>query len=444
MKNNVISRWGSLDNEIKGYLKQYPSKGDSILAINILNDFSFGANENKKEIDSLRKYISRNRERLLANEPLDSLFNATETELTATETKGYKPKKQFFTAVASDGKIMNIETYCKFWGLDFEKVRSFKLVTHTGIPFYNIAFYESDADKQNNEIDFTNIFKDKIEPVFISPTYVIDLPAVFDRAVYTDTHVGMDVNKDGYSLYAGEWNEKELFKSLDVFVNQVIKNKKSDTLILHDLGDFMDGWDGFTTRGGHKLPQNMDNQKAFDTGLLFKIKMLDALFLHYDIIEVVNICNDNHAGSFGYVVNSAFKTYAHLKYPNNCSVINQRKFIDHYIYENRCFILTHGKDEKSMKFGFKPKLDPVQIEKIKDYIDEYKLHNYIIEFSKGDSHQLLFDSTTSASFEYQNFGAISPPSDWVKTNFKNTLRCFTTFNYYEYQKTQNNYIFKKM
>ena len=172
--------------------------------------------------------------------------------------------------------------------------------------------------------------------------------------------------------------------------------------------------------------------------------MLDSLFAHYDKIEIVNICNDNHGGSFGYVVNSAFKTYAELKYNDSVKVTNQRKFIDHYIYGNRCFILTHGKDEKSMKFGFKPKLDPVQIEKIKDYIDEYKLHNYIIEFSKGDSHQLLFDSTTSASFEYQNFGAISPPSDWVKTNFKNTLRCFTTFNYYKDQKTQNNYIFKKM
>jgi hypothetical protein len=443
MKNNVQSRWTENDKEIKKVLLSNSNLGNTKIAI-FIDNLIYNCQLDKLEIDSLRNYISRNRERLLGNEPLDSLFNATETELTATETKGYKPKKQFFTAVASDGKIMNIETYCKFWGLDFEKVRSFKLVTHTGIPFYNIAFYESDADKENNEIDFTNIFKSKIEPVFISPTYVVDLPAVFDRAVYTDTHVGMDVNKDGYSLYTGEWNEKELFKTLDIFVNQVIKNKKSDTLILHDLGDFMDGWDGFTTRGGHKLPQNMDNQKAFDTGLLFKVKMLDALFLAYDKIEIINICNDNHGGSFGYVVNSAFKTYAHLKYPNNCSVINQRKFIDHYIRDNRCFILTHGKDEKSMKFGFKPKLDPVQIEKIKDYIDEYKLHNYIIEFSKGDSHQLLFDSTTSASFEYQNFGAISPPSDWVKTNFKNTLRCFTTFNYYEYQKTQNNYIFKKM
>jgi hypothetical protein len=441
MKNNVTSRWSQYDNDIKQELILHPSLGNTKQAIKIDNVY-FNCQLDKLEIDSLRNYISRNRERLLGNEPLDSLFNATKTELTATETKGYKPKKQFFTAVASDGKIMNIETYCKFWGLDFEKVRSFKLVTHTGIPFYNIAFYESDADKENNEIDFTNIFKDKIEPILIKGMPFDKIQ--FDRAVYTDTHVGMDVNKDGYSLYSGVWNEEEIFKTLDIFVYEIVKNKKSDTLLLHDLGDFMDGWDGFTTRGGHKLPQNMDNQKAFDVALLFKIRMLDALMTTFRFIEIVNICNDNHGGSFGYVVNSAFKTYAELKYKDNVKVINQRKFIDHYIYGNRCFILTHGKDEKSMKFGFKPKLDPVQIEKIKDYIDEYKLHNYIIEFSKGDSHQLLFDSTTSASFEYQNFGAISPPSDWVKTNFKNTLRCFTTFNYYEDQKTQNNYIFKKM
>jgi hypothetical protein len=441
MKNNLISRWALYDQEIKKVLLGNSSLGNTKIAI-FIDNLIYNCQLDKLEIDSLRNYISRNRERLLSNEPLDSLFNATEIELTATETKGYKPKKQFFTAVASDGKIMNIETYCKFWGLDFEKVRSFKLVTHTGIPFYNIAFYESDADKENNEIDFTNIFKGKIEPILIKAMPFDE--AKFDRAVYTDTHVGMDVNKDGYSLYSGVWNEEEIFKTLDIFVYEIVKNKKSDTLLLHDLGDFMDGWDGFTTRGGHKLPQNMDNQKAFDVALLFKIRMLDALMTMFRFIEIVNICNDNHGGSFGYVVNSAFKTYAELKYKDNVKVINQRKFIDHYIYGNRCFILTHGKDEKSMKFGFKPKLDPVQIEKIKDYIDEYKLHNYIIEFSKGDSHQLLFDSTTSASFEYQNFGAISPPSDWVKTNFKNTLRCFTTFNYYEHQKTQNNYIFKKM
>lgn len=289
------------------------------------------------------------------------------------------------------------------------------------------------------EIDFLNIFKNKIEPIVINNKS--KNIAKFDRAVFTDTHIGMDVNKDGFSLYDGEWNEEQIFKRLEIFVNEIIKNKKSNTLFLNDLADFLDGWDGETTRGGHKLPQNMDNQKAFDVALLFKIRLIDALLQHYNFIKFVNICNDNHAGSFGYIVNSAFKTYIELKYPNNIEVINQRKFINHYIIDNRCFILTHGKDEKSLKFGFKPKLDPIQIEKIKNYIDEYKLHNYKIEFSKGDSHQLLFDHTSSTAFEYQNFGAFSPPSDWVKTNFKNTLSSFTTFNYYETQKTINHFIF---
>jgi len=288
------------------------------------------------------------------------------------------------------------------------------------------------------EIDFLKILEGKIEPVSINNKYKSNVK--FDRAVFTDVHIGMDVNKDGYSLYDGLWNEEQIFLRLEIFVNEIIKNKKSNTLFINELGDYLDGYNGETTRGGHKLPQNMDNQKAFDIALLFKIKLVDALFQYYNKIKFVNICNDNHAGSFGYIVNSAFKTYIKLKYPNNIEVINQRKFIDHYIIDNRCFILTHGKDDKSLKFGFKPKLDAIQIEKIKNYIDEYKLHQYQIEFGKGDSHQLLFDHTSSTAFEYQNFGAFSPPSDWVKTNFKNTLSSFTTFNYYDKQKTINHFI----
>jgi len=288
------------------------------------------------------------------------------------------------------------------------------------------------------QIDFSKYFDGKIKPIEIKSKEVKE-NALFDRAILTDVHVGMKVS-DGYSLYDGIWNEQELFKRRDIFVNEIIKNQKSNTLLLHELGDFMDGYNGMTTRGGHELPQNMDNQKAFDVGLEFKISLIDALVNHYKIIHIVNICNDNHAGSFGYIVNSAFKTYIELKY-KNVEVVNQRKFIDHYLFKNRCFILTHGKDDKSLKFGFKPQLDAVQIEKIKNYIDEYKLHGYQIEFGKGDSHQLMFDFTSSTAFEYQNFGAFSPPSDWVKVNFKNTKSSFTTMNYYEKQKTINNYIF---
>lgn len=396
-------KWNIYDEQISKILYENPKILNSkvaqkILNINISSQFS-------KEVDVFRKYISRNRKRLTDSH--EGIYNATDSvDVPNTSVKHLWLKTKQSSIFVKNPEYIEPQT-------------------------------EVELEK---EIDFTNIFKDLVKPIKLPKiSSKLDL-SIFDRLVYTDVHIGMEVNQNGYSLYDGAWNEAEVEKRLEIMVSQTLINKQSDTLIIHELGDFMDGYDAVTTRGGHSLPQNMDNQKAFDVGLSFKIRLIDALIPYYSEIECINICNDNHAGSFGYIVNSAFKSYIELKY-ENVKVTNQRKFIDHYIVENRCFILTHGKDDKNMKFGFKPHLDAVQIEKIKNYIDEYKLHNYTIEFSKGDSHQLLLDFTSSSAFEYQNFGAFSPPSDWVKTNFKNTNSSFIVFNYYEKQKSINPIIF---
>jgi hypothetical protein len=398
-----LSKWNDYDVQLTELLQANKNCTDTEIAKKLLNT-NDGGNINR-DVDLLRTYIKRHRARLLDQH--EGIYNATnELDVPNTSVKHMWLKTKQSSIFVKNPEYIEPQT-------------------------------EVELEK---EIDFTNIFKDLITPVkFPKIESKLDL-SIFDRLVYTDVHIGMEVNQNGYSLYDGAWNEAEVDKRLQTMVSQTLINKQSDTLIIHELGDFMDGYDAVTTRGGHSLPQNMDNQKAFDVGLSFKIRLIDALIPYYNNIECINICNDNHAGSFGYIVNSAFKAYIELKY-ENVKVVNQRKFIDHYIVENRCFILTHGKDDKNMKFGFKPHLDAVQIEKIKNYIDEYKLHNYAIEFSKGDSHQLLLDFTSSSAFEYQNFGAFSPPSDWVKTNFKNTNSSFIVFNYYENQKSINPIIF---
>jgi hypothetical protein len=398
-----VSKWKNYDANLTELLQDNKNCTDTEIAKKLLNT-NDGGNVNK-DVDLLRTYIKRHRARLLDQH--EGIYNATnELDVPNTSVKHMWLKTKQSSIFVKNPEYIEPQT-------------------------------EVELEK---EIDFTNIFKDLVVPIKLPKIErKLDL-SIFDRLVYTDVHVGMEVNQNGYSLYDGAWNELELNNRLETMVAQTLINKQSDTLYIHELGDFMDGYDAVTTRGGHSLPQNMDNQKAFDVGLAFKIKMIDALIPYYNNIECTNICNDNHAGSFGYIVNSAFKAYIELKY-DNVKATNQRKFIDHYIVENRCFILCHGKDDKNMKFGFKPHLDAVQIEKIKNYIDEYRLHNYTIEFSKGDSHQLLLDFTSSSAFEYQNFGAFSPPSDWVKTNFKNTNSSFIVFNYYENQKSINPIIF---
>lgn len=269
-----------------------------------------------------------------------------------------------------------------------------------------------------------SVKRSKIQPKIIESDYL------FDLCVFTDVHIGMNPNPNGFSLYGGKWDTEELNKRKNILVNNTIQTKKSNRLVVFDLGDLMDGWDGETVRKGHKLPQNMTNEQAFDVAFEFKLGIVDFLVSHYESIDIININDDNHSGAFSYVVNSAFKRFVENRY-SNVNVINQRKFIHHYIYGNKVFVATHGKDGKNLKFGFKPILNAVQVEKIENYLFDNDLvkKEYDIYFIKGDSHQDIFDNSTSQKFKYWNFPAFSPSSNWVQTNFKKGISGFYNFNF---------------
>ena len=281
-----------------------------------------------------------------------------------------------------------------------------------------------------DEIDIESIIKKHIEPVEINVLDSFDEVDDFNVITYTDLHIGMDTDKFKKSMYPIKWDKESILESAQILIEKAIINKTSNTLIIDELGDLLDGYNGFTTRGGHSLPQNMTNEEAFDLALEFKMLLVDSLVNIYPNIQVNNICNDNHAGSFGYFVNSAFKKIVNQKYPD-VLVINHTKFINHYYVGRVAFIITHGKDDSTLKFGFKPFLDSKGVEKI----DQYCKHNEIyknadlIVFKKGDSHQALFDMCTSDDFYYYNYPALSPSSQWVQNNFKKGRRGFVLEQY---------------
>jgi hypothetical protein len=264
----------------------------------------------------------------------------------------------------------------------------------------------------------------------------------FDKLVFTDVHIGMDSSDKGRSLYPSEWNEDILFERLEKMISYTLTKQNSNILHILDLGDYLDGFNGQTTRGGHSLPQNMSNQKAFDVGFMFKTLLITHLSPFYDKIYVRNICNDNHSGDFSYFVNQFFKTYVERDL-KNVYVTNQTLFIDHEIIGNKCFVTTHGKDTHNLKFGFKPKIDPNQINKILGYLNTHQLLNkgHEIIFEKGDSHLYLFDSSSCDVFKYYNYPAFSPSSNWVMTNFQLGKSGFIHFNYDTEQKSINEFYF---
>lgn len=321
-----------------------------------------------------------------------------------------------------NGKLLPIEDYCEVYGLPLDEIVRYKIVTHTGVPFYNIEFKPHTL--LNDPLDISATFekftykrkKNKVEPREANG---------FDRLVLTDIHIGMNPDAEGISMYGNSWNIEDINATRERIVQEVVSRRWSDVLVIEQLGDLLDGFNAKTTRGGHDLPQNMSNQEQFDNAVSFLVYLVDDLYSHFSLIRLENICNDNHAGDFGYMACQAVKMILEAKY-EGVEVTNHKSFISHYIIGESVSVISHGKDKVHNKFGFKPQLDPKQIEKIDQYIKFHNLYQHKhIRFAKGDSHQAIFDDTTSNDFTYNSYPALSPASEWVQSNFKNSKRGFS-------------------
>lgn len=359
------------------------------------------------------------------------LIDDERSDKTTTDTNYYGDGDLMPSAWDSERECFySIKEYCDKYNLPFKDVHSYKLVNFPR-HYYNIAFKENiigDTSQITEEL-LEDIAKKIIIPRD-KPISVNELDAdIFSRAIYTDVHIGMDPNRDGFALYGGRWDKDMALKRCDEFCEFILRKAKGQSLILDDLGDLVDGWDGKTVRKQHDLQQNMTNQEMFDAAVLFKIQIAENLSDEFEEIVFNNICEDNHAGAFGYVVNSSFKAFAETRY-SNVKVNNHQKFISHYFVGKHCFVISHGKDARHLKVGFKPKLNADHLEKIENYLRSNKLYqkSKYIEFSKGDSHQLLLDFSSSDWFDYCNYPAFSPSSEWVQTNYKKGRSGFVLWN----------------
>ncbi len=241
--------------------------------------------------------------------------------------------------------------------------------------------------------------------------------------VYTaDKHVGALTKPDSH--YSNEYDFNVFFARMKQVYNQIFKAVttygKFKQIVFVDLGDALDGLDGKTTRGGHTLPQNMDNKEQFNSYInVHKILFDNIIQSNFaENYKFQLLTNDNHSGDLAYFANSMLKTYLDLKYPSVTHTTLQEKFIDYIKIENHCFIFTHGKDSEDLKFGFPMHLNDKTENYINKYIIEKRLSDYTCHFIKGDLHK--HNSEQSTLFRYKNVASIYGSSKWIHNNFGNT------------------------
>lgn len=256
--------------------------------------------------------------------------------------------------------------------------------------------------------------------VFIIENKQIDEPKAL-HIYLSDQHVGANTNYN--SIYKNQYNEDEFRMRMKMTLvnarNLSLVHGRFDKIVVFNLGDCLDGFDGQTTRQGHSLPQNMDNRQMFNVYVNVMVDFFDSL-ISLDItnqLEFMSIGDSNHGGDFEYIANKSLEYIFQNRYPQmNCRVFE--KFIEHFEYGKHTFILTHGKDKEDKKFGFPLHMDEKTFSYFTEYADNFRIKSDYVHIIKGDLHQSA--TQVMKKFRYKNVMSMYGASKWIHTNFGKT------------------------
>lgn len=247
-----------------------------------------------------------------------------------------------------------------------------------------------------------------------------DLPIKRSMIIWSsDKHIGAKIPDE--ALYKHKYNEHIFHQRMVKIYNKAMKlyklHGKFDNLVIADLGDSMDGWFGKTTRGGHDLPQNLNNKEAarvhFYTHKWFYDSLIKANIANK--ITIWNATNDNHSGDFGWMACFGLEQYGTLAWPD-VEFVNQEDFLSHFTLYDRAFITTHGKDKKNRFKGLPLYLDDKTETFLMDYVLFHGLADKNIHVRKGDLHMNVVDCSRK-KMSYFNIGSVFGSSDWIMDNF---------------------------
>lgn len=279
--------------------------------------------------------------------------------------------------------------------------------------------YERDEDQiliQDIEDVLARILKDGVKP-FENKFDEVESPLMLSMFT-SDKHIG--ARTDENSMYDNPYDRDVVFERHGLLVDSIMESRemfgKFDTFVMYDLGDPLDGQDQQTTRGGHKLPQNMTDREQIDCFIEVTIKTMETV-MQADIAnkyKLMLVSNDNHTGSFGYGALLAIKHYLELRFAN-CEVVVSKQLLDHVTFGDHTYIYGHGKDEKDMRGGMPLNLNDKTEGYINDYIDRKQIRSPYIHVVKGDLHQSA--KNYAKRFRYKNNMSMYGASGWIHNNF---------------------------
>lgn len=283
--------------------------------------------------DSVRRQFSKK---------INAISDDDMENITYTSTNQYEADTQL-SARKSDGTIMSIDEYCDVYGIPFEQVRTYKLVTHTGDARYNIA---SNVIKNEELGNLYELFLNDLKSY--APKY-----NTYKRQEYIDGHLlivdpaDVHIGKLCSSFEVGEsYNNQIAVKRVMDGVDGILSKVNSFNIdkILFVIGNdilHIDNPKRTTTSG---TPQDTDGM-WYDNFLIAKqlyVDIIEKLICVADVEVVFNPSNHDYTNGFflAQLIETHFRNCDNVKF--DCS-ISHRKY---FTYGKNLIGTTHGDGAK--------------------------------------------------------------------------------------------------
>lgn len=207
---------------------------------------------------------------------------------TVTNQYEAKPQRSILTALNDKGELMDIDEYCAFYRIPREDVRSYKLVSHTGIPYYNIA--SGNVEESESELSIEEI-KGLIEADLKTIQYRPLVSMKSKRPIVVsiaDLHFGAYV--DG--LKKTKPYSINILADLLQEVADITNEEESSEVHVHILGDLIESFTGLNHKNSWKgLQKGMIGAEA----VKLSTKVLhDCLLSRIVNLKSVKIIAGNH------------------------------------------------------------------------------------------------------------------------------------------------------
>ena len=140
----------------------------------------------------------------------------------------------------------------------------------------------------------------------------------------SDLHIGAYNAKYSSFIQLPSYDIKEIKSRLSRIVSS-FAGQSYHSIYVVNLGDAVDGYNKETTRGGHELPEILDNKEISEAFIECMMEFFATLTskVHYDKINYLSIGEANHDGDFGWLNQKLLASYL-TKYDVNSYISNKQ------------------------------------------------------------------------------------------------------------------------